>query len=149
MNHKLLLLAPLWLAAASAGAEQVYKWTDASGVVHYTDAPPPKDTQNVQTVRVTGGDRPHPVATDEGTAGGEKAGADANANGSGSGNLTMDDNDQNRRKACEAAKQNLDLLQNAGPVAIAGADGKPKQLDDAGRKAQIAQANAEIMLYCK
>src|SRR5579885_2373702 len=111
MNHKLLLLAPLWLAAASAGAEQVYKWTDASGVVHYTDAPPPKDTQNVQTVRVTGGDRPHPVATDEGTAGGEKAGADGKAHGGGRGNGTRGDNDQNRRKACVGAKRELDVLQ--------------------------------------
>jgi hypothetical protein len=75
MKPVLIVLA-LCFAAASAYAEQgqVYKWTDAGGVVHYSDAPPPKDVTNVQTVKVSGGDRPrspassrrmHPPATAE------------------------------------------------------------------------------------
>jgi len=69
MNRKLPLLALLLVAASAYAADsQVYKWTDAGGVIHYSDAPPPKDTQNVQTVRVSGGDRPRAVASDNGEA---------------------------------------------------------------------------------
>ena len=59
MNRKLPLLALLCVAASALAANvfaaksQVYKWVDAAGVVHYADAPPPRGTPNVQTVRVT------------------------------------------------------------------------------------------------
>ena len=43
------LLLALLLAAAPVLAQQMYRWTDAEGRVHYSDQPPPKDAKNVQT----------------------------------------------------------------------------------------------------
>lgn len=39
----------LLLAAVPVLAQQMYRWTDADGRVHYSDQPPPKDAKNVQT----------------------------------------------------------------------------------------------------
>ena len=40
-----LLIATALLLAAPLVAAQAYKWTDASGTVHYSDAPPPQGTK--------------------------------------------------------------------------------------------------------
>ncbi len=146
MKRTILLLA-LCLAASTAAAAsgQVYKWTDAQGVVHYSDAPPPTNTQpNVQTVHVTGGDRPHAVD------GQPDAPADSPtpAPTTTASNQPAGGGDA-RSKACAQAKSNLELLQSKFPVSVAGADGKPQALDDKARQAQIADANSQIGLYCK
>jgi glutaredoxin len=57
MSSTLAGAAPLGLALllCAAGAHaQMYKWTDAKGVVHFSDQPPPGDAK-VETRRVAGG----------------------------------------------------------------------------------------------
>lgn len=44
---RLLVAFSLLAFALSAGA-QLYRWTDDSGKVHYTDTPPPANAKNVQ-----------------------------------------------------------------------------------------------------
>ncbi len=148
MKRKLVLLAlSCFVVGAYAADQQIYKWTDAAGVVHFSDAPPPKDAQNVQLMRVSGSDRPHSVDTSENSEPGSKPADanDANANG---GNAAAAPGDANA-KACATARNNLDLLNSKMPVSVTGADGKPLPLDDKARQAQIAAANANIALYCK
>jgi Domain of unknown function (DUF4124) len=148
MKPVLIVLA-LCFAAASAYAEQgqVYKWTDAGGVVHYSDAPPPKDVTNVQTVKVSGGDRPHAVSMDSAEPGQQPK--DASAGNGGTQSTVMPDTTSNRVKACATAHSNLELLNSKFPVTVAGSDGKAQALDDKQRQAQIADAQAQINLYCK
>ena len=152
MKRKLPLLALLLLGtfAYAATEGQVYKWTDAGGVTHYSDAPPPKDAKNVQMVKVTGGS--HSVSAGNNTETGEKppvADATAAAAPAATQNTAMADNAANRVKACSQARANLELLQSKFAVSLAGANGQATPLDDKGRQAQIADANAQIALYCK
>jgi hypothetical protein len=148
MNRQLPLLALLCVSAQLYAADsQVYKWTDAAGVVHYTDAPPPKETLNVQTVRVSGGDRPRAVALDNSDANATTAPKDASATNPPPANTA--DTPDNRTKLCQSARGNLEMLQSKFPVSIAGADGKPQQLDDKGRQDQITSANAQVAQYCQ
>lgn len=137
------------VASAHAAQGQVYKWTDASGIVHYSDAPPPQDTSNVQTVRVSGGDRPHAMTNDAPAEGADADKAKGPADNGLPQTTTMADNADNRVQACTAARNNLDLLNSKFPVAVTGSDGKSRALDDSQRRAQIADANAQISLYCK
>jgi hypothetical protein len=152
MNRKLPLLALLFVGsfAFAATEGQVYKWTDAGGVTHYSDAPPPKDAQNVQMVRVSGGSHSVSSGNTETT---EKPPADAAAAPSppsATQNTAMADNASNRVKACAQARSNLELLKSKYAVSLAGANGEAAQpLDEKGRQAQIADANAQIALYCK
>ena len=145
MKSKLLLLA-LLCAAASASAEQVYKWIDAAGVVHYSDAPPPKDTQNVQTVRVSGGDRPHAsaAATENNTEAPKDGGGAAPSAAPPAAAGTTAETDL-KKKNCQQARANLELLQSNYPVAM----GDGKALDDKGRQQQIADTNAQVSFYCR
>lgn len=149
MKRTMVFLALCTASAAVFGASgQVYKWTDAQGVVHYSDAPPGNTQPDVQTVRVSGGDRPH--AIDNATA--DTPPADTAQKPADNGlpkEQVLVDNADNRRKACQSAHNNLDLLSSKFPVSITGSDGKTTALDDKSRQAQIADTNAQIALYCK
>lgn len=46
------LLLTLLLSAIPAHADQVYRWRDASGTVHYSDLAPPADAHDAQRKRV-------------------------------------------------------------------------------------------------
>lgn len=51
-THLLLIcVATLWTMAAAAGTP-IYKWTDAQGVVHYSDKAPARADQNVKLLEL-------------------------------------------------------------------------------------------------
>ena len=146
MNRTLVLLAlSCFMVGAYAADQQVYKWTDAAGVVHFSDAPPPKDATGVQLMRVSGNDRPHSVDTG---SNGESDGTPEGEDVSKPVAAPVDPKDANA-KACASAHTNLDILNSKMPVSVTGPDGKALPLDEKARAAQIAVANANIELYCK
>ena len=51
MTRALFLIAAL-AAAGAAGAQTIYRWTDAQGKTHYTSDPPPGTSRNVVRPRV-------------------------------------------------------------------------------------------------
>lgn len=51
---KILLLGALSLSAITLPAEQLYKWVDSEGRVHYSDQPPPADARAVEKRTVSG-----------------------------------------------------------------------------------------------
>jgi glutaredoxin len=48
MRIYVIMLFAVALAAAGAANAQLYRWTDPSGRVHFTDTPPPPNAKNVQ-----------------------------------------------------------------------------------------------------
>ncbi len=147
MTRTVLFLAmSLSVATAFAAQSQVYKWTDAQGVVHYSDAPPPTTQANVQQVRISGGDRPHAVEGDAADASTSKP-ADAAPPETTVAQAAPPANSHD--KDCANARSNLELLQSKFQVSVTGSDGKAVSLDDKARQAQIADMNAQIATYCK
>lgn len=71
----LVVVGGLWSAAS---AQQIYKWTDAQGVVHYTTTPPPKN-QQAQPVKLAPEPTVAPAAGADPTATDPKAKAAAQA----------------------------------------------------------------------
>lgn len=141
MTRTIFFLALTAASTAFAASGQVYKWTDAQGVVHYSDAPPPSTQANVQTVRVTGGDRPHDVGatTSEPNATQQQPGQ----------NQVAQNAPSDFAKNCATARSNLELLQSKYQVSVTDSNGKALALDDKSRQVQIADMNAQISLYCK
>lgn len=139
----LLILACAAASAWSAEKQQVYKWTDANGVVHFSDAPPGNDTKNVQSMRLVGG-----MTAAAPAAAGDTA-KDAPANPAPPGAVAAADTPVDLAALCKQARANLELLQSNTPVGIAGADGKATALDDNARAGQIANAKLVIARYCK
>jgi hypothetical protein len=128
----LLLLAPL-------AAAQVYKWTDASGTVHYSEAAPARGTKYVK-VTTTGTVEPLAAPAPARTApAGETPAEPARP---------VADTPENRSKLCETLKTNLAALQGSGPV-VMQQNGKSVALEGDQRKQQTASAQAQYDQYCK
>lgn len=124
--HRFLFAAILALAAFPAVAQQtageVYQWTDAGGVTHYSQTPPQQ------------GRYEHRLITSSGAAAPAETGSAAAA-----------ENPQ-----CTTARANITALQGEGDVQqdIDG-DGKPDSVLDADqRAAQLELARAAVKAYC-
>lgn len=135
----LLLLAPL------AAAQQIYKWTDAQGTVHYSQSAPPQGTKYQRMTLAgsvessdAGTGAPAQQAADEGTSAEAPAPAPS---------APVADTPANRAKLCSTLKSNLTALQGSGPV-VMQQNGKPSVLDAAQRKQQVDTANAQYRQYC-
>ena len=147
MNRKLVLLTlSCFMVGAYAADQQVYKWTDASGVTHFSDAPPPKDAKGVQLMRVSSSDRPRAADSQSNS---ETGGAEPGSSANGASESGTANSGNANAKACATARNNLEILNSKMPVSVTGPDGKAVPLDDKARQAQIAVANANIELYCK
>jgi len=136
--HRSLIAVALLLLAPLATA-QVYKWTDASGTVHYSEAPPVQGTK-FSKVTTTGTVQPlAPPASGEASASSEPASAPAKP---------VADTPENRSKLCASLKANLAALQGSGPV-VMQQDGKATALDAAQRKQQVDAAQGQYNQYCQ
>jgi len=134
--RRLALAATLLLVAPLAVAQQIYKWTDARGTVHYSQSAPPEGTR-FQQVKLAGGvESPAQPAAET-----RPAPADTPAP------MPVADTPSNRATLCATLKSNLSTLQGSGPV-VMQQGGKPALLDDAQRKQQIDTANAQYQQYC-
>jgi hypothetical protein len=135
MHRSLIVLALLSLAPLASA--QVYKWTDAHGTIHYSEAPPAEGT-SFKKVKANGSAEPlappaAPTPAD-----------DAPAPSSG---LPVADTPENRNKLCTSLKANLATLQRHGPVVMQQGN-KAVALDEAQRKQQTDTTQGQIQQYC-
>lgn len=133
----LLLLAPL------ATAQQIYKWTDAQGTVHYSQSAPPQGTQYKQMTlggSVESSAQPAAQSGDDNTPAPTDTPAPSPA-------TRVADTPANRAKMCATLKSNLATLQGGGPV-VMQQNGKPSVLDASQRKQQVDSANTQYQQYC-
>ncbi|MBN8481191.1 MAG: DUF4124 domain-containing protein [Xanthomonadales bacterium] len=135
MKSCLPVLALLLAAAGPLAAQQVYTWTDANGVKHFSDAPPPPNTKEAKKVIVRGGitstEPDVPVKTEEEEAKeGPKMAAAAG--------YTAEDIKRN----CETSQRNLEILQRSKPTAEAEVE---VQVD---YQEQVGKAQQQIALFC-
>jgi len=140
-----LLLGALGFAAS---ADQVYRWVDKDGHVHYSQTPPPSTNVTAQAVNITP-PAPDPttlrdeqdlskVLTDEQKAAQEaqkKAAADAAQQAQ-------------QQKFCDDLRQRLAVLQQSGRVATVDAQGNKQYIDDNQRAKQEQDLQAQIDQKC-
>ncbi|MBN8922587.1 MAG: hypothetical protein BGP10_11220 [Rhodanobacter sp. 68-29] len=139
MSRSLIAVA-LLLVAPLLAAQQIYKWTDAKGTVHYSQSAPPEGTR-FQQVKLTGGVEAPAGTTEQPRVENTPPPADTPAP------APMTDTPANRAKLCATLKSNLATLQGTGPV-VMQQGGKPAVLSDDQRKQQVATANAQFQQYC-
>ncbi|WP_449427651.1 DUF4124 domain-containing protein [Rhodanobacter umsongensis] len=138
--HRSLIAVALLLLAPLATA-QVYKWTDASGTVHYSQDAPPQGTKYKQ-VKTVGSvepvSAPAAAAPDPG-----------NSSQSATASAPAADTSGNQSKFCVSLKTNLAALQGSAPVVMKQPDGKTTALDDDQRKQQASSTQAQYDQYCQ
>lgn len=130
------------LACGAAGAAELYKWTDSKGVVHYSDTPPPKGSEAAQRLRLNGTESPKNESDDDKST--AKPAADANKPAEATP-ATLPDTPENRKRLCEQAQVQVDMLQSKFQVA----DSSGKPLDDKTRAERTAQAKQAAASYCQ
>ncbi|TCV94997.1 uncharacterized protein DUF4124 [Luteibacter rhizovicinus] len=139
MRRYLVVALLVSVATMAHGQAQFYKWKDAQGVTHYTDAPPTTGTK-FDKVHTNGtAEAPGPVPV--------PAPAPAAANKAPAG--TTADTPDNRKKLCTQLKANIDLLASSQPVSADDGKGGQTQLDANGRKQQQEAAQTQYQTYCK
>lgn len=140
--HRLLIAAALLLLAPLAAA-QVYKWTDASGTVHYSEAPP---AQGTKYSKVTTTGTVEPLAKPASAT--RPRDASEGSNEPEPPAKTVADTPENRKALCDSLKSNLATLQGSAPV-VMEKNGETSALDAAQRKQQLDTAQAQYNQYCQ
>jgi len=138
----------LLTAGMDATADQVYRWVDKDGHVHYSQTPPSSTSVNAQTVNIT------PPAPDPTTLQNEQ-------------NLAQQIQDQNKqaqaaqqkdqaaeqqkaaeKERCDALRQRLQLLEQSGRVATVDAQGNKTYISDDDKAKQIQDLESTIGKDC-
>lgn len=136
MRRSLIAVALLMLAPLAAA--QVYKWTDSSGTVHYSEAPPAQGTK-FEKVTTTGTVEPlAPPPSSEPTEGREAPTQPA---------PPIANTPENRAAVCATLKSNLSALQGDGPV-VMQQNGKSVAIDETQRREQISSAQSQYDEFC-
>ena len=140
MKLKWLLLALLTVGLPAAAGE-MYSWTDANGVKHFSDSPPPASVTKAQKLKLKGG-----VTT--GDAADEAALKEQTAKNSGpalaaAAGYAPEDIKHN----CEIARKNQTTLDSQKPAL--DAEGYPVDLDAAkSHQAMVDKAAQQVKLFC-
>ena len=145
-----LLIATLLLQSPVSGG--IYKWTDASGEVHYTQTPPPNGiaTQKIQ-------DAPPPAESqqsihEEQQQLQERIDAmderQARQDEEAAINKQHKENREIDEKNCITAQNNLAKLQQGGIKRYLTPEGEVIRLTEEDRQRRITAANKQVKQYC-
>lgn len=144
---RILLIAALCAASGIAAAEQFYKWQDAQGVWHYTQAPPEAGIRSERIDIVSGARR----SADAPTMGSSAAAGVAAAGSTGTpGDVSAPNPEVEARRqvACMTAQANVRTIESNPTVTLVNPDGSERTLSAEEAQAQLEQARAQVTLFC-
>jgi hypothetical protein len=151
MLRRLPVICALLVFAASSPAadrQNMYKWTDDQGEVHYTQFPPPgRKTEKMQPP-------PPPAESPDASENDLQKQLDTMEQQKDKQLQEIKDADQRaeiqkiRKKNCETAHRNMINLERGGNVRYMGPDGKVIRLTEEDRQKRIDEANAQIKENC-
>jgi hypothetical protein len=148
MRHALPVL--LLLVALPLQAEQVYRWVDADGGVHYSATPPPGQPAEEETLRVQSPSTVPAASTpmsDE--AAGEQGDAAAPAADEEARRIAAEARiAAQRQRNCQAARDIIGHLSEGPARRYLQPDGTYIRYDDAQRESRIASARAAEAENC-
>lgn len=146
MDARFLRLVPALLAFAcvAAAADQVYRWVDKDGKVHYSQTPPAGTATNAQTVQVNA---PPPDPTGQQNVQVlQKQLADKDQKAADAAKAAEQDVAQaaQKKQRCDDLRTRLITLQNSGRTATVDAQGNMTYLDDDARAKQVQEIQSEM-----
>ncbi|HEX7325651.1 MAG TPA: DUF4124 domain-containing protein [Rhodanobacteraceae bacterium] len=130
--------------ATFASAQQIYKWKDASGVIHFSQTPP---TNGVHYVKMHLQNEPEVASTPAASAAPTQPAQPDNPAPAANA-ATQPDTASNRAKLCRQLGSNIALLQGKQPVVTGSGNGKQEVLSGSARAQQLATARAQQAQYC-
>lgn len=143
-----LALAGLVLSAPAMAAKY-YKWTDARGVTHYSETPPPPEAVSSGEVRVQTN---LPSDSESAVERLEKQRAETlknmNAPAAGAPAATPKVDKSQYAERCKQLRANLQTMQNSGRVKEQDEKGETRVLTDDEKKQRMDDAERQIKAFC-
>lgn len=153
---KTLLAIVLAVLCFSAAAEQLYRWVDAEGNVHYSDRPPPDSATESEEIVVDAEIPPERQAAAQRRLDEQQRQLEA-------GRSRRDERQQDsaqqaaqrqqqeaaRQRLCAEARTNMTRLVEVGPVFRVNQSGEREYLDDSQRQAEIARYRQVVNQACQ
>lgn len=134
--------------AGFANAQQIYKWKDASGVMHFSQTPPANGAHytkmQLSSETAAAARPPAPDTSAPGRDGPDTAAPPPRS----ADRTTRPDTPSNRASLCKQLGSNISLLQGKQPVVTAGDNGKQQVMSDSAREQQLATARSQQAQYC-
>ena len=141
--------AALALGATFAVADQVYKWTDSEGHVHFSQTPPPSTTAGVQQVNV------NPAAPDPQSLQNQQDLIQAQQDQQKKAKEAADkagkpdpQAEKLKQIECDDLRTKLASLQQQGRAATVDAQGNVTYLDDDARAKQVQTIQDQLAKNC-
>ena len=134
------LLTMFLLALPMMASAQVYKWTDANGTQHFSDAPPPQGVKYTSIHTRMDADQPRePTKAEDSSENNQQASSDDNEKA----------RDARTQRFCAQLQSNIKLLSSSEPVQRMGSDGKTSPLDAQTRAQELQQQRKRYDAFCK
>lgn len=137
-----LLIAVSLALPAAAAADTLYKWTDAEGITHYSDSPPPQGS-DVEAREIRVDPAPPPIAAAPDAAAPDAAPGTAPESEPGAEPVpTASEN-------CTRVRANVETLERSEVVRMdLDGDGTTETLTDEQREQQLEIAQRQVEVYC-
>lgn len=148
MKKTLTCLALACLVTAGpAFADKYFKWTDAKGVTHYSDAPPPPDAASTGEVKVT---TRLPSDSESAVERLEKQRAETlkNLNAPATAAVPAKVDKSQYAERCKQLRANLQTMQNSGRVKEQDEKGETRVLTEEEKKQRMDDAERQIKAFC-
>ncbi|RAP58532.1 DUF4124 domain-containing protein [Oleiagrimonas sp. MCCC 1A03011] len=136
------LLTTMLLALPLVASAQVYKWTDANGTQHFSDAPPPQGVkyQNIKTR--ADADQPRTSGHSDEVRQAADSSASASSTSQGKGKNSQ------MQRFCAQLQSNITLLKSSQSLQRLDGNGKSVPVDDQQRAEQLKQQQQRYQAYC-
>lgn len=130
-------------------ADQVYRWVDEQGHVHYSQSPPPGMATKAQTVQVTTKPAdPDAVQRSQDLQAAQQAAGDKAQNSAASQAQQDQQKKSQQQKLCDDMKARLALYQQSGRVFTVDAQGNRTYVSDVDHDKAIQQMQDNIKAHC-
>lgn len=149
----------MMLASSVACAGQFYKWTDAQGVTHYTEEPPPASATGTTEVKVStklpSGSQAAPDTAKKPADKGGKGAATAAGKKPGDGKTPAGDKPADDKapgqyaERCKTLQANLQAMQEHARVKVADEKGETRVLTDEEKQSQLDETQRSIKAFCE
>ena len=146
-----VLMAVVFLAAGGAAAENIYRWTDDSGQVHYGSRPGADNAREV-TVKPASPESAPSALSDQ-----QRRTRQQRLLESYERDRELKREQAQRQvkeqakisKACRDLQSNWRWLNHPGPIYLRGEDGAREYLDEAARQKQKTKLRQQLDRYCR
>jgi hypothetical protein len=149
MNRSRIVIAcALLLASGIAAADQVYKWVDSQGHVHFSQTPPPNATTGVQQMNVA------PVPPDPQSLQNQQNMVNTQQDQQQKAKDQADKDKPDpkaeaaKKQQCDAIRSRLQVLQRGGRISTTDTQGNITYVDDDARAKQIAALQGQLAKDC-